>query len=237
MKNFEEADDPRRRLLVQALVSGFFAAGFTPLPVRPALVERVFCGHPAKLPPEQSIYCLSGTVLVKGEKATLNTQIRPGDILETGGDGELIFVVGDNAMLLRRNSKLLLVPGVKDQAPLLFVDINLIKGSLLAVCGPGRRQVHTDTAKIVLVGTGFYAESDPERTYFCTCYGRTEVTAKDDPGSKETVEAIHHNRPLNILGGAKNRGKSILKAAFVRHTDEELRTIETLVGRIPPFMR
>ena len=228
MQKFDDVDDPRRRVLVEALATGVFAVG---LLSRPALAARVLCNYPEKLPPEQSIYCLSGTVLVKGAQATVETQIRPGDIVETGTDGEIIFVVGDNAMLLRPESNLVLVPGIGDRAPLQFVDINLVKGSLLAVCGPGKREVHTDTAKIEVLGTGFYVESDPERTYFCTCYGNTIVTAKKDPSSKVQVIASHHDKPLLILA---NR---ILRSVFKNHTDQELCMIETLVGRIPPFLK
>jgi hypothetical protein len=79
-----------------------------------------------------------------------------------------------------------------------------------------------------------YVEADQEQTYFCTCFGVTEVSAKDDPDSKETVAASHHNKPLYIIGGAKNRGKSIRPAPFIDHTDQELALIEALVGRTLP---
>ena len=228
MQRFDEVDDPRRRVLVEALATGVFAVGVLS---RPALAARVLCNYPEKLPPEQSIYCLSGTVLIRGAQATLETQIRPGDIVETGTDGEIIFVVGDNAMLLRSESNLVLVPGIGDREPLQLVDINLVKGSLLAVCGPGKRKVHTETAEIAVLGTGFYVESDPERTYFCTCYGKTQITAKKNPNiTEQVVVSFHHDKPLLILA---NR---ILRSVFKNHTDQELCVIETLVGRMPPFL-
>ena len=65
-------------------------------------------------------------------------------------------------------------------------------------------------------------------------FGLTEVTANDDPDSRETVTATHHNKPLYILAGAKNRGSSIRAAPFINHTDQELALIETLVGRVLP---
>jgi hypothetical protein len=83
-------------------------------------------------------------------------------------------------------------------------------------------------------GTGWYAESDPDQTYFCTCYGTTDVSASNDPDSRETVVSRHHDKPLYILADAE-RGKSIRDAPFKNHTDQELMLIEALVGRTPPF--
>ena len=61
------------------------------------------------------------------------------------------------------------------------------------------------------------------------------IGALNDPTSKETVAAQHHDRPLYILGN-EPKGKNIRNAPFVNHTDQELMLIETLVGRTPPFV-
>jgi len=77
-------------------------------------------------------------------------------------------------------------------------------------------------------------ESDPEQTYFCTCYGTVDMSARNDRASRETIKTTHHDNPRYILGkGAA--GKLIRPAPFVNHTDMELTLIETLVGRTPPF--
>ena len=78
-------------------------------------------------------------------------------------------------------------------------------------------------------------ESSPEQTYFCTCYGVTDVTAIADPGNTVTVSAQHHDRPLTILKSAA-RGQHIVDAPFINHTDQELALIEALVGRTTPFV-
>jgi hypothetical protein len=96
-------------------------------------------------------------------------------------------------------------------------------------------RVNTGTATIGIRGTGFYVESDPELTYFCTCYGTTDVTASADPESKTTVVSYHHDRPLYILKD-QERGNNIHNAPFVNHTDQELTLIEALVGRTTPFV-
>jgi hypothetical protein len=113
--------------------------------------------------------------------------------------------------------------------------LQLLTGKLLSVSRNSPMTVRTSTATVGIRGTGFYIESDSEQTYFCTCYGVTQVQATDDPESKETVAASHHDRPLYIVkdGGA---GRNIRNAPFIDHTDQELALIEAIVGRTTPFV-
>ena len=62
-----------------------------------------------------------------------------------------------------------------------------------------------------------------------------EVSANEDPQSRDTVVARHHDKPLYILSGAQ-AGRSIRRAPFINHTDQERMLVETLVGRTPPFV-
>ncbi len=221
-------EDPRRRLLLQALAAGWFAAG---MPLS-AMGASLFGKIPRKLPPEQSIYRMSGQVLVDGQPAGATTVIRPGQTVETAADGEIVFVVGKDAFLLRGASKLALDPvkGVSSVAS----QIRMLVGRVLAVFGPGERRVETATMVTGIRGTGVYVESDPEQTYFCTCYGVVDIGARHDAASRETVESKHHDKPRYILGKAAD-GKFIRPAPFINHTDAELMMLETLVGRTPPF--
>ena len=113
--------------------------------------------------------------------------------------------------------------------------LRLITGKILSVSRDTRYTVRTPTATIGIRGTGIYAEADAEQTYFCTCYGSTEVSASRDAASKETVVSKHHDKPLYILG-SEPQGKNIRSAPFINHTDQELMLIEALVGRTPPFV-
>src|SRR5690349_8932766 len=54
------------------------------------------------------IKLLQGAVRVNGKKASKATPIRPGDTVETSKGARLAFVVGDDAFLLRGESKLML---------------------------------------------------------------------------------------------------------------------------------
>src|SRR5262245_11093915 len=88
---FDKFEDPRRRLLVRALSLGLFSVA----PLGSA-VGQVFGSRPGKLPAGQSIYRLSGSVTVNGVPATLQTQIRPGDTVETGRDARSCSSSADN---------------------------------------------------------------------------------------------------------------------------------------------
>lgn len=229
---FNKFDDPRRRLLIEALALGLFSAAF---PVGNALAQAVFGSRPTKLPPGQSIYRIIGTASVNGAAATLQTPVRPGDTVETGKDSELIFVIDGHSMLLRSESRLVIEAEKKEALSSLISGLRLLTGKILSVSRGTRYRVTTATATIGIRGTGWYGESDPDLTYFCTCYGAVDVTSINDPDSKETVVSKQHDRPLYITGKSA-RGRNIRNAPFINHTDQELMLIETLVGRQPPFV-
>ena len=231
MIRFRDTDDPRRRLLIQALALGLFSIG---LPGGRALAADIFGRRPSKLPAGQSVYRISGTASVNGKPATLQTRIGPTDTVETGKGAELVFAVGESAFILRESSRVALASKQKESS--LISGLRLLTGKLLSVFPRGRPlQVGTLTSTIGIRGTGFYLETDPEQTYFCTCYGVTDVTANNDPQSTTTVAAVQHDRPLYILAKAPP-GESIRPAPFINHTDQELQLIEALVGRVPPFV-
>ena len=280
MKRSDDIDDPRRRLLIQALATGVFAAG---LPGSNALAASIFGSRPKKLPAEKSIYRLSGSVTVNDKDATLNTLIKPGDVIKTGKNSEIIFVVnGNNSMILRSDSHLLITERSKVQqqqaAPKknepkknahnkpekklaeqkesepkhehktvppatepanapevsLIASLSLFAGRLLSVSRDSNMKVQTATATIGIRGTGFYVTSDPEQTYFCTCYGLTDVASNANPDSKMSILARHHDKPVYIV--KEGNGNNIRKAPLIDHTDQELTLIEALVGRTTPFV-
>jgi hypothetical protein len=235
MNPSDHIDDPRRQWLIQALAAGLFgpAMGL-------AQAQSLFGNRPSKLPPEQSIYSLSGNVRVNDQPATLSTPIKPGDTLQTAKDSQVIFVVNTHSMILRGDSKLVIeapagAPANASITDYLIGGLRMVTGKLLSVSRNSPMRLTTSTSTIGIRGTGFYVEADPEQTYFCTCYGATEVQANDDPESREQVVASHHDRPLYIVkdGG---KGKNIRNAPFLNHTDQELALIETLVGRKTPFV-
>lgn len=231
MSLFNQTDDPQRRILIQALSLGLFSAA---TPFGQAAAFSFFGDKPEKLLDSQSIFRLSGSASVNGKEANPDTFIRPGDIVKTGDDSELVFAVGGQAMILRSNAELIIEREENDIPSMIIAGLRLLTGGLLSVSRDSQIKIHTLTATIGVRGTGWYIEADPEQTYFCTCYGVTDIVANKD-NNKQTVVATHHDQPLYILGDSSS-GKSIRKAPFINHTDQELTLIETLVGRTPPFV-
>jgi hypothetical protein len=226
-----EADDPRRRVLIQMLAAGMFGGGSMATNLAFA---QILGSPPTKLPEGKSIYRISGDVTVDGQKANLETKIAGGSNIQTGKDSELVYAVGQSAYIARPNTQIVVETSASESS--VVTGLKLLAGKLLSVF-PSRRpvQLQTKTASIGIRGTGVYLESDPELTYFCTCYGVADVSSLDDPSSKETVAASHHDRPLYIAA-KEPEGRKIRNAPFVNHTDQELMLIETLVGRQPPFV-
>lgn len=231
MQNQDEIDDPRRAWLIQALATGFFASG-----LGSANAQGFFGVKPTKLPSDRSIYSLRGEVTVNNQPATLVSNIKPGDVLQTGKNSEVVFAVSSHAMILRGESNLVIEPPPPESFGTLVIGgLRLLTGKLLSVSRNSPMTLTTSTATVGIRGTGFYVESDPEKSYFCTCYGTTQVQATNDPQSSESVVASYHDRPLYIVkdGGT---GRNIRNAPFINHTDQELALIEALVGRTTPFV-
>lgn len=174
---------------------------------------------------EKGIYRVRGEVRVNGEPAREGGEVRFGDLFTTGPDGEVVFVSGRDAMLVRRSSSINLVAD----------GLRAVTGAVLSVFASGeRKRVETQTAVIGIRGTGLYIEAGPNRTYACTCYGETVLAPRGDPAASETVRTTHHDQPRYIL--ASGAPQMIMQAPVLNHTDAELILLESIVGRQPPFI-
>jgi len=161
---------------------------------------------------EQGVYRRQGDVRISG------------DSVSTGADGEVVFVVDKDAVLVRRNSEL----------SILKTGLRIVSGAVLSVFGDGRRQLRTPSANIGIRGTAVYLEVEPSRTYVCTCYGEAVLEPRGDPAARETVRTLHHEQPRYIM--AEGAPQMIMRAPVVNHTDAELLFLESLMGREPPFV-
>lgn len=234
MKQSLETTSPQRRRLLQGLAASVLAAL---LPAAKVLAA-VFV-PPPKLPATQSVYRVTGKAWVNGNRVDTNTRIGPNDTVKTGSNSEIVFVVGDHAMLLRGSSHLVIQPKENNEAgSLLIGGLRLLAGKLLSVSRNKGLRIETPTATIGIRGTGVYLEAGPERTYFCNCYGEVDVVANNDAASKETVVSAHHDKPLYIYGQGQPGQcvHAVDRLAIPNHTDDELRLAEALVGRTPPFV-
>jgi hypothetical protein len=222
-RNNDDAEDPRRAFLLRMLAAGLLGAGGIS-----GAAAQILGRRPKKLPSGQSVYEASGAVTVNGQAAGDATRIAAGDRVETGAGAQLVFVIGSDAFILRENSRLEL-----GGSNFMVDTMRLATGALLSVFGAGAKRVVTSTAATGVRGTGLYVESEPERSYVCTCYGEVLISAVDDANVSERIVSRHHDAPRYVLkAGAARR---IQPAPFINHTDLELTLIESLVGRTPPF--
>ena len=233
MNRIQEKNNSQRRLFLQGM-----AAGLLTLLLPAAKAIAATFTPPPRLPASQSVYRVRGKAWVNGERVHAGTRIGPNDTVKTGKDSELVFVVGDHAMLLRSGSHLVIeAKDQNDPGSLLIGALRLFSGKLLSVSRNKGMRIHTPTATIGIRGTGVYLEAGPEKTYFCNCYGEVDVIANNDATSTETVISRHHDKPLYIYGQGQP-GQCIHDAqrqGRPNHSDEELMLTEALVGRVPPF--
>jgi len=221
-------DDKRRAFVVSALGLGVFTGISATGLIQPV---HALGSLPGRLPRGQSIYKLTGEVRVDGQLADLKTPISPNSTVRTGEDSEVIFAVGTDAFVLRSNSEIKL-----SASGLLIEGLRIVSGAILSVFGKRKtaHQVITSTATIGIRGTGLYVDSQPDKTYACTCYGHTQISANADPNVMQDIITTHHDKPVYILPSAAQQ-KLIVPAPVVDHTDSELDLIEALVGRKTPF--
>lgn len=176
-----------------------------------------------------NIHELSGPVHINKRRAAPGDEIEPGDVVSTAHDGRIAFSVGGDAFLLGGFSSI----RVGDSSSSLLNVLQLFAGKLLSVFEPGRRRsIVTATATMGIRGTACFLDVRPSSTYFCTCYGKTEMFVG---GEISGFEAIHHNpRQLDFADGQL---VGMQTAGMQGHDDEQLRRLEAFVGRVPLFDR
>jgi hypothetical protein len=180
---------------------------------------------------EKGVARVQGDARINGAQAKPGMDVKAGDVVQTFANGQIVFVVNKDAFLLRANSRVELQGGAGSA---LLTGLRLVTGALLSVFPSGQRKtIQASTATIGIRGTGIYVESEPARSYICTCYGEAEIVSNDDPSAREVVRTKHHEQPRYVL--AKGAPQMLMDAPVVNHTDVELIMLEELVGRVPPF--
>lgn len=169
----------------------------------------------------------AGKVEVNGAPAQPGMAIQPGDSITTGQGGRAIYVIGRDVHLQRERTVVQIAgEGTRD-------GLRVITGKILSVFGKGEKKIITPTATIGIRGTACYIEAEENSIYFCLCYGKAEIVPLRRPEAGETIETLHHDRPLQINA----YGEQIIFPSTVRnHSDSELMLLEALAGRRPPFV-
>lgn len=180
---------------------------------------------------EKGVARVAGDARLNGQPAQVGMDVRAGDVVQTFAGGEMVFVVHRDAFLVRANSRVE-IDGSAGAAVL--AGLRLVSGAVLAVFVSGERKaIRATTATIGIRGTGVYVESQPQRTYVCTCYGEVEIEPAGDPASREWVKTSYHDAPRYVM--APGAPRAITAAPVENHTDAELILLEGLVGRVPAF--
>src|SRR6185436_1521100 len=144
---------------------------------------------------------------------------------------KLVFAVGQDAFLLRPGSKLKLGTSKTGKEPVVS-GLRLLTGALLAVLGRSARQIETTTATAGIRGSGVYIEAGDKQTYFCTCYGEVELSARKGNERKLVISGYH--TPTMIYARPTN-GKMMSGSAFKDHTDQELIMLSRVLGQTSPI--
>ncbi|BAO28835.1 hypothetical protein [Sulfuritalea hydrogenivorans] len=215
----------RRRLLKALAAAGLFGpAGIS------GLIGNALAKGNAPVAP--GVHKLRGTVSVNGKPAREGQLVGAGDTVVTGPGSEAIYVIGQDAFLQRESST------VNFGADVALNLMRVVTGKLLSVFGKGARTIQVSTATIGIRGTGCYIEDEgagaTARTYFCLCYGDVELTPGAAPQEAERYSTTHHDKPMYIHNDMK-MPKMMVPAGVINHSDDELKLLEALVGRWPPF--
>ncbi|OIR04658.1 hypothetical protein GALL_133280 [mine drainage metagenome] len=174
------------------------------------------------------IHELSGDVFINKHIANQSSIILPGDTLSVAYGGRLVFSMGEDTYLLQEGSSLEVV----SHNNVAVSGLRLLTGGLLSVFGKRKTttKIYTRTAVIGIRGTGVYLNSQPEKLYFCTCYGKTDLHLGHHT---EHIESSHHHA-LDITGATENT-MTMNATQVIGHTDDDLRLLEHYSGRKPPF--
>ena len=177
---------------------------------------------PAHAQSRSNVVELAGDAKLNGTSMRSDSIVQTGDLLQTGPNSRLTFVIGGTSMHLRQNSSLKIERG----ASINFVSVlRLVTGGLAAVFDKGdRRRVITPTLTAGIRGTGIYLESEATRSYFCNCYGSIELTS----GTASLITTADYHDSYWVSPTAPKDGKIIWPTAPRNHTDEEIETLARL---------
>lgn len=204
----------RRRFLLQLAATGSLAG-----------LSHALANGNKPLP--NGIHSLRGEVRVNGAPAHVGQAVLQGDTVSTGAQSEVVYVMANNAYLMRNNSQ---VSFLMDGA---VGVMRVLTGKVLSVFGPGAKRIETATATVGIRGTACYIETQDTQVYFCLCYGTADVQPLADVSQAQTLTTLYHDRPITI--GADRSRPLLQPAPVLNHRDAELTLLEATVGRVPPF--
>jgi hypothetical protein len=169
---------------------------------------------------------MEGDALLNGARLVPQQTVQTGDVLQTGPNSRLVFVIGNASFHVRQNSRMTVERGNSLNTVSL---LRLLTGAVVSVWGKGSdRRIVTPTLTAGIRGTGVYTEIFAEqdnRSYFCNCYGTVDLSTGQD---RKTSVATYHEA---IWADKRDGEMSLSPARAFNHTDEELEFLARLVGQ------
>lgn len=216
-----------RRALVRALL----LAGS----MKPALLNVVRSAHAmSQTPIVPGVQEFKGNFRLNGVPGRRGDLVKPGDIATTGPNSSAIIIIGRHAFMLRANSRVEFYPVYFEKEGIVSGVLKVATGAMLSVFGTtNNTTITTPLANLGLRGTGCYVDSRPERTYACVCYGSADLISAPTGRLLEKVTTTRHETPRYIY--PPGAPKLIATAPVIDHGDAELRLLESIVNRTPPF--
>lgn len=220
---------PSRRAFVRAIL---VAGGCAPV----LLGALRAAGANSKVPVVPGVQELSGDVRINRRPAQVGQVVHPGDVVRTGADGSCVIIIGAHVYLIREDAEIGFYEEdfAQDENGAVSGLVRIAKGAMLSVFGKTETQIATPWATIGIRGTACYVDSRADSTYACVCYGTADLGGAPDGRFLETVVTKHHDSPRLIY--PPDAPERIVPAAVVDHTDAELKMLEAMVNREPPFV-
>jgi hypothetical protein len=182
-----------------------------------------------------NIHQLRGEVFINNRSASLSSRIAAGSKIVVSHGGELAFSIGNDAFLLKGGTAVELVGG----SPL--SGLRLLTGSMLASLESRSKpfRLVSSMAIVAVRGGAVYLSAEPHRLYTCSCYGETDLRIGRHRQQISASSHTAHEIVKNPSGktGDKMAGLALNDMDVIDHTDDELRMLESLVGRVPAFDR
>lgn len=170
---------------------------------------------------------LEGDATLNGTRLHPAHSVQTGDVVETGPQSRLVFVVGNAAFHVRQNSRLVVERGNSLNVASV---LRLLTGAVVSVWGRGYpRRITTPTLTAGIRGTGVYTEifaNQGNRSYLCNCYGTVDLSTSAD---RRTSETEYHQA---FWADRRDESEVVLTPAkAINHTDEELEFLARLVNQ------
>ena len=176
---------------------------------------------------KNKVQAFSGQLQLNKKLAILGQEVKASDEIYVGaGSKATIFFNGD-VYHLRENTTFVL-PNESG------ANTRLVGGAVLAAFTPGNPKKIRIGDKTVLSirGTGIYAESGPEKSEFCLCYGSANLSSKKSYLDIDTESKYH--KDFTIMADGLIRPTAWHERRMT-HSSRQNIELEKIAGRSSPF--